>query len=348
MPANPASADKTASAPPVRVAVVGVGHLGSAHARVWNECEGAELVAVADIDGAAAERAVAGTGARAFTDYRDIPDDGEAVSGVVPTQAHREAAEHFRARGCSVLVEKPMTPDSEEGKRLVEAASRSEGIMQVGHIERFNPAVRAAREHMQRPRFIECRRVAPFSFRSQDVDVVFDLMIHDLDIILWLVGADLARVDAVGTPVLLKHEDIANARLVFEGGCVADLTASRVASKAERALRVFQESSYLSIDTMAPRARLFRASNKLASGEIDVSEIAAADLANPKEYLFGELIRVEELPLPDERPLQAELGAFLDAVRAGSRPKVTGEEGLAAVLLAERILAEIRKRPAGG
>ncbi|MHC5053888.1 MAG: Gfo/Idh/MocA family oxidoreductase [Planctomycetota bacterium] len=324
----------------LRVAVAGVGHLGSAHARVYSAMEDVELVAVADVDPAAAERVAAETGAEAVSRLDDIPDV-DAASVVVPTVAHREVAEHFLARGASVFVEKPLAPDSAEAEALLGAASGSKGILQVGHIERFNPAVRAARPHVSRPRFIECRRVAPFSFRSKDIGVVFDLMIHDLDIIQWLVGEPLVRVDAVGTPVLLAHEDVANARLVFEGGCVADLTASRVAAKAERALRIFQESSYVSIDTMAPRARLFKASEKLARGEVDVSAIAPADLDDPREFLFRELISLQELTLPDERPLQAELRAFVDAVRAGGAPEVSGAEGLAAIRLAERVLKEI-------
>jgi predicted dehydrogenase len=326
----------------LRVAVAGVGHLGALHARVYSAMDDVELVAVADVDPAAAERVAAETGSRAVSRLEDVPDV-DAASVVVPTVSHREVAEHFLARGVSVLVEKPMAQDSAEAEALLEAASKSEGILQVGHIERFNPAVRAARPHVSRPRFIECRRVAPFSFRSKDIGVVFDLMIHDLDIIQWLVGEKLVRVDAVGTPVLLAHEDVANARLVFEGGCVADLTASRVAAKAERALRIFQESSYVSIDTMAPRARLFKASEKFARGEVDVSAIAPADLDDPHEFLFRELISLEELPLPDERPLQAELRAFVDSVRSGSDPEVSGAEGLAAVRLAERVLKDIAR-----
>ena len=324
----------------LRVAVAGVGHLGSAHAKVYSAMDDVELVAVADVDAEAAARVTAETGAKACASLDDIPDV-DAVSVVVPTVAHREVAEHFLSRGASVLVEKPMAPDSAEAEALLEAASRAPGILQVGHIERFNSAVRAARPHVSRPRFIECRRVAPFSFRSKDIGVVFDLMIHDLDIIQWLVGEPLVRVDAVGTPVLLRHEDVANARLVFEGGCVADLTASRVAAKAERALRIFQESSYLSIDTMAPRARLFRASEKFARGEVDVSRIAPSDLGDPREFLFKELISLQELELSPERPLQAELRAFADTVRSGGAPEVTGEEGLAAVRLAERVIEGI-------
>jgi predicted dehydrogenase len=325
---------------PLRVAVAGVGHLGSAHARVYAAMDDVELVAVADVDFAAAERIAAETGAKAVSSLGDIPDI-DAASVVVPTVTHREVAEHFLARGASVLVEKPMAQNSAEAEALLEAASKAPGILQVGHIERFNSAVRAAKPHVTRPRFIECRRVSPFSFRSKDIGVVFDLMIHDLDIIQWLVGEPVVRVDAVGTSVLLEHEDVANARLVFEGGCVADLTASRVAAKAERALRIFQESSYLSIDTMTPRARLFKASDKLARGEVDVSAIAPADLDDPREFLFKELISLEELELVPERPLQAELRAFVDSVRSGGPSEVTGEEGLAAVRLAEQVLAGI-------
>jgi len=322
----------------VRVAVVGVGHLGKSHARVYSELEGAEIVAVVDTDPAAASGVADQTGAVALADYTQVPEDVEAVSVVVPTVGHREVAECFLARGTACLVEKPMAPTAAEAERLLQAAERAGALLQVGHVERFNPAVRAARAHVSRPRFIECRRVAPFSFRSKDVGVVFDLMIHDLDLISWLVGERVERVEAVGTPVLLRHEDVANARLVFEGGCVADLTASRVAAKAERALRIFQDASYISIDTMTPRVRVFRPTSKLAAGEIDVSSISPADLEDPKGFLFGKLIEIEEPKLPAEPPLQAELRAFVDAVRTGGEPAVTAREGLNAILLAERVL----------
>jgi predicted dehydrogenase len=333
----------------IRLAVVGVGHLGSAHARVYRDLEGVELVAVCDSDGGKARRCAGETGARALTDYREVPDDAEAVSVVVPTALHREVAEHFLARGKAVLVEKPMAPTSEEAARLLEAAERTGCLLHVGHIERFNPAVRAARPHLVRPRFVECRRVAPFSFRSKDIGVVFDLMIHDLDIISWLVAEPVVRVDAVGKGVLLPHEDVANARLVFEGGCVADLTASRVAAKAERALRIFQDRSYLSIDTLTPRVRLFRPTGRLERGELDVSRIEPGDLEDARDFVFKELIEVKKLDVPPETPLEAELGAFAEAVRTGgAEPEseeaprgVTGREGLEAIRLAETILEQI-------
>jgi predicted dehydrogenase len=263
----------------------------------------------------------------------------------VPTVSHCEVAEHFLARGVACLVEKPLAPSAREAERLVNASTSGGALLQVGHIERFNPAVRAARPHIRRPRFVECRRVAPFSFRSRDIGVVFDLMIHDLDIISWLVGERLTRVEAVGASVLIRgHEDIANARLVFSGGCIADLTASRIAVKAERSLRFFQEASYISIDTAAPSARIMRPTKDLLDGRIDVASIAPDDLTDPRGFLFHKLIEVEQPPLPKEQPLQAELRAFVDSVRKGAPPAVTAEEGLDAIRLAEQILEQIRAR----
>jgi predicted dehydrogenase len=326
----------------LRVAVVGVGHLGRFHARAYREMEGVSLVAVADADAARAEAVAAETHTRGVTDYRDVPDEVEAVSVAVPTASHREVAEHFLARGVACLVEKPMAPSAREAEALLAASRDAGALLQVGHIERFNPAVRAARPYIERPRFIECSRVAPFSFRSKDIGVVFDLMIHDLDIVAWLVGEPLARVDAVGASVLIRgREDIANARLVFEGGCIADLTASRIAVKAERTLRLFQEASYVSIDTAAPSARVMRPTRDLLEGRIDVASIAPGDLTDPRGFLFHKLIEVEQPPLPKEQPLQAELRAFVDSVREGAPPAVTAEEGLEAIRLAERILEQI-------
>lgn len=331
----------------VKVAVVGAGRLGSAHARVYAKLPSAALLAVCDVDPAAAERAAEETGAKAVLDYRNVPDEVEAVSIAVPTALHKQVAEYFLGKGKSVLVEKPLAPRAAEAEDIVkaarEASRRAGATLHVGHVERFNPAVRAALPYLKRPRFIETKRVAPFSFRSKDIGVVFDLMIHDLDLVLAIVGEEPVAVEAAGVAVLLDHEDVANARLVFPSGCVADMTASRVAAKVERAFRVFNDSCYVSIDTLTPRARLFKKSEKLTSGELDVSKLAPDQVGDPKKFLFEELIDLVRLPLPEERPLNAELGSFVEAVASESRSVASGEDAVKAIRVAEKILEKIEK-----
>jgi predicted dehydrogenase len=322
----------------IRTAVVGVGHLGSNHAKVYAAMPDVDLVAVADVDADAAERAAKAAGATAYTDFRQIPDDVQAVSVVVPTVGHREVAEFFMKRGASVFIEKPLAGNVVDAEAIADAAAASSGTVQVGHIERFNPAMRAARPYIEKPLFIECRRVAPFSFRSTDIGVVFDLMIHDLDLVLWLVGKPPVKVDAFGAAILVKREDIVNARITFEGGCVANLTASRLATKPERTIRVFEASRYISIDTAAPRARVAMPSEKMLRGEIDVASISPKDLADPRSFVASEIINMKELELTSEMPLQAELAHFIRRIREGTAPLVGPRDGLAAVRLAEQVL----------
>jgi predicted dehydrogenase len=324
----------------LRVAVVGAGRLGSAHARVYSKLPGCRLVAVADTDAARAEEIAAELGARALFSHRDV-EGVDAVSVATPTVSHREVAEHFLAQGVAVLVEKPMTRTVEEAERLIEVASANGAVLQVGHIERFNPALVAALPHVREPMFIECRRVSPYPFRSTDVGVVHDLMIHDIDIVLHLARSEVVDVAASALRVLSKTEDVANARLVFRSGLVADVTASRVSMKSERKLRIFGRALYVSLDLLARKGLVYRPTEKLLAGEVNVEAMTPADVKDPKAFVFSDLISVKELEVPTAEPLAEELASFLSAARGESPPVVDGAHGLAAIRTAEAILRAV-------
>src|SRR6267143_2647766 len=242
----------------LRIAVVGVGHLGRHHARILASLPGADLVAVVDKRRARAEEIAAANGTRPFVDYREVLGQVDAVTLAVPTELHREIALPFLAAGVPVLVEKPMARSLEEADEMIAAAAGARVALAVGHTERFNPAVAAARPLLADPRFIEVHRLGTFPERSLDIDVVFDLMINDLDVVLSLVKSEVTAIEAVGVPVLTGRVDIANARLKFANGCIANLTASRISRDRVRKIRFFQPMAYLSIDYAAQRIEVWR------------------------------------------------------------------------------------------
>ena len=243
---------------PLRAGVIGVGYLGAFHADKYASLPDAELVAVVDVDHGRADSVAARCRTRADTDYRSLFGHVDCVSLAVPTPLHFALARDCLAHGIDVLVEKPMTEKVSDGRTLVETAEQLGRILQVGHLERFNPAIRALAGIITQPRFIECHRLAPFVERGTDVDVILDLMIHDLDVILSLVQAEVQTVEAVGVPVLSETTDIANARLRFTNGCIANITASRVALKRERKIRLFQADTYVSVDYSEKHVRVCR------------------------------------------------------------------------------------------
>jgi predicted dehydrogenase len=303
----------------VRVGVVGVGALGQHHARVYANLPGATLAGVYDVNPARAAEVAARHGVPAFPDLRELTAAVDAISVAVPTVDHHRVARALLDAGKDVLVEKPMTARLEDAEDLIGLAGKKGAILQVGHIERFNPAVEALRKAALQPRFIEVHRLSPFSPRSLDVDVVLDLMIHDLDIVLCLDGSGAVQVDAVGVPVLTPKVDIANVRLRFASGLIANLTASRVSADKVRKFRVFSPKTYISVDFAARSAQVYR----LVQGE-NGPEIAA-----------------ERTAAPDEEPLQRQLAAFVAAVGARTTPAVTGADGLRALSLAHTILARM-------
>jgi predicted dehydrogenase len=305
---------------PLRVAVIGVGSLGQHHARLLASMPEVDLVAVVDRDAARAAEIAARHGVAAVGDHNALGPEVEAVTVAVPTTAHARVVSDCLRRGLAVLVEKPMTPTVAEAEGLVDLAAQTGCLLAVGHTERFNPVVRAAAGRVREPRFIEAHRLGVFSARSTDVDVVLDLMIHDLDIVLNLVRQPILTLDAVGVHALTDKVDIANARLRFAGGCVANLTASRISTDKVRKLRVFEPNAYLSIDYARQEGLIY-------SLRRDVT---------PRP----EIVR-EALPVEPEEPLLAELRAFVRRAQGEDVPVVTAGEGLAALRAACQILEQI-------
>jgi predicted dehydrogenase len=300
----------------VRVAVIGVGHLGRHHARILSSLEGVELVAVVDTDAGRAAAAATATGASARADFREIFDQVDAVTIAVPTELHRDVALPFLEQGTAVLVEKPMARSLTEADELVAAARASGATLAVGHTERYNPAVAAVLPLVTSPRFIEVHRLGAFPERSLDIDVVFDLMIHDLDIILALVRSEVESIEAVGVPVLTPKYDIANARLRFASGCIANVTASRISKERVRKIRFFQPDAYLSID--------------YAAQEVEGWRLVRREGARPA-------IEGGPLPVARDEPLRRELADFINAVRTKTTPLVDGDAGRRALALATRV-----------
>ena len=300
----------------LRIAVVGVGYLGRHHARILSTLPDVDLVAVVDTNRARADEMAAAHGTRACTDYREMVGQVEAVTLAVPTERHRDMAVTFLAAGIPVLVEKPMARSLAEADAMIDAAKQAGVALAVGHTERFNPAVAAAQSLLTDPRFIEVHRLGTFPERSLDIDVVFDLMIHDLDVVLSLVHADVESIEAVGVPVLTGRVDIANARVRFANGCIANLTASRISRDRVRKIRFFQPAAYVSIDYAAQKVELWR--------------LVKTDGGIP--WIHG-----RDVEVVNEEPLKRELADFVDAVRARRAPAVTGEDGRRALALAERI-----------
>ncbi|HOD49442.1 MAG TPA: Gfo/Idh/MocA family oxidoreductase [Candidatus Hydrogenedentes bacterium] len=315
---------------PIRVAVIGVGHLGYHHARNYAGLDGVELVGVVDTDDTNGAKAANDFQVPHFHDVKDVLALGiDAASVVVPTTLHHEMTLRLIDAGVDVLVEKPIAQDVENASHMVTAAHAAGRILQVGHIERFNGAVRALFDAVERPRFIECHRLSPYPNRGHDVSVVLDLMIHDLEIVLAMDGTQPESVDGVGVPVFSKYEDIANARIRFASGCVANLTCSRVSMDRMRKIRVFAPAMYASTDYSAEEVLIYRKMpGELAPGQ------------NPMD-----LITVESLSVQHEEPLRLELASFIDCVRERTRPVVNGEDALNALKLAQQIIDSMRETP---
>ena len=305
---------------------MGVGALGQHHARVYASMPDATLVGVVDTFPGRAEQVAAPLGTRVFSQYSDLFGKVDAVSVATPTTLHGEIGEQFLNQGVHVLVEKPIAHTLEDADRLIRAAQAKNCVLQVGHLERFNPAVRALREIVRKPRFFEAHRMGLFSPRSLDIDVVLDLMIHDLDIIGLLVGSPVAQVNAVGIAILTNRIDIANARIHFEDGCVANITASRVSMEKIRKLRFFQKQEYISVDYTRQDVSIFSLNRKPGSA---IPEIVSRKLA-PE----------------NKEPLKEELSAFLRAARGESPVECSGEDGRRALVLALQILSQAEKAQA--
>ncbi len=301
-------------------AVVGVGYLGRFHAEKYASSAKATLIGVVDIDEARATEIAASVGVEAFTDYRELFGRVRCVSIAVPTGFHYRVARDFIDAGIDVLVEKPLTADITEARELVRAAKANNVLLQVGHLERFNPAIRRLEGVIKDPKFVECHRLAPFVERGTDVDVVLDLMIHDIDVIASLVRAPVERVEAVGVPVLTDKPDIANARIKFANGCIANVTSSRVSLKRERKIRFFQPDAYISIDYDQRKAQIFYKPAP-GAGWLD--------------------IRHETVEIKEGDALADEIESFLDCVGSRNLPLVGGAEALRALEIASTISSQL-------
>jgi predicted dehydrogenase len=306
----------------MRTAVIGAGYLGRFHAQKYASLPGSTLVGVADPSSQAREAVAAELGVRAFADYRELLGAVDAVSIVTPTPLHYETAKAFLEAGAHVLVEKPMTATIAEAESLIAHARRNGRVLQVGHLERFNAAVQAVQPALKVPRFIESARLAPFKQRGTDVNVVLDLMIHDIDLILSIVRSPVVSVDAIGSSVCSGETDIANARLRFANGCVANATASRVSLKTERKVRLFQDDAYISIDLQQKILTVIRKSTSVAADGM------------PQ-------VAIEENNFEQGDALKDEICAFLHAAATGGTAQVTGEDGLLALRTALTITSQV-------
>ncbi len=311
-----------------RVAVIGVGHFGRIHAAKYAASPHAGLVAVADADAERAGVVAKEFGAEAVSNYRDLAGKVDAVSVAVPTPAHHEVAKFFLESGVHVLVEKPITSAIDEAEELIALAGQRGLTLQVGHLVRFFATDSGLLSAITRPHYIEVIRIAPFAWRGSDVSVVLDLMIHDIDLIVSMVRSNVVRVDAVGSQVLTDHEDIVNARLEFENGCVASITASRVAFRSERRVRVFQPNCFHNVDTLNGRITTIRKPDDMT--------------VTPGAELHASGFDVSETEVSDHDALEAEISAFLNSVVTGEEPVVSGEDGLAALKIAHQIVDSLR------
>jgi predicted dehydrogenase len=322
----------------LRTAVIGAGRMGRLHSRIYHQMDQVELVAIVDQQREKAEALAEQYGGQVCTDPAEIIDRVDAVTIAVPTEAHAWVAEPFLARRIGVLVEKPLAHTLPEARRLLELARQNRAVLQVGYSERFNPVVQAMRRLDIKPRFMEAQRISPYTFRSVDVGVVLDMMIHDIDIVLSLARSPVRDVQAVGVNVLGRHEDLANVRLVFENGCVANLTASRLALKTERKIRVFSEEAYLSLDYLKKTGVMINKTANLDMVQWLREQQAQGGQLDPQNMDWTKLVNVENLDIDDREPLRLEQEAFVQAVREGSRPQVSAEDAVAAMELAERII----------
>ena len=327
----------------LRAAVVGVGHLGKEHARIYDSLGDIDLVAIVDIDKKKVADYAKKYGCDGYTDCNQLYGRIDLASVVVPTMYHCEITKFLLSNAVNVLVEKPMAGSLDEAKKMVEAAKTSGKILQVGHIERFNPVIAALEEMHIVPKFIECHRLSPFTFRSADIGVVFDLMIHDLDIILHLADSPVKRLEACGVSVIAEHEDIANARIVFKNGCVANITSSRVSFQRMRKIRIFSQDAYISLDYGDKKGAIYRKSPRLTLDFVRHSAAAAKSIADLKGYEFKDLLDVRDIEMDDYEPLYKEIESFVHCVWTGEKPVVSGEEGAKAVELAQMVVDAIKK-----
>jgi predicted dehydrogenase len=322
------------SAPKIRCGVVGVGSLGQHHARIYHSLPGAVLTGIYETDDGRAKEVCGRLGCRRFDSLDELGGACEAVSVVVPTDRHATVALPLLARGCHLLIEKPLCASLAEAEEVVAAARSKNCLVQVGHVEHFNPVMAFLEKEVSRPQYITAERLAPYQTRGTEVGVVLDLMIHDIGIVLALVKSPIARIDAIGINVLSKSEDIANARIQFENGCVANLSASRMSLKKAREIRVFQDNAYLSLDFMNQSGHLVRKSDLIALGiKMKIGLVKAGDASS---------VPVHDIPIEKGEPLALELAHFVESVAKARQPKVSAALGKSALEVAIAVTDQIR------
>jgi predicted dehydrogenase len=329
----------------IQTAVIGAGKMGAIHSKVYRDLPQSELVAVVDIDIGKAKKLARKYKCRAFGDCGDILNKVKAVTIATPTVAHYELAKFFIENGIAVMIEKPLASDVGHGREIVELAKKYGVLAAVGHSERCNPVVQAMKRLQISPRFIESTRISPYPFRSTDISVVLDVMIHDIDIILSLAASKVEKVDAVGIGVIdPDKEDICNARIVFENGCIANVTASRLALKTERKVRVFSRQAYLSLDYLGKTGTIIKADTDNIELINKIRQLKKGGMFDLLKTDWTKLVHYEKLQIDDREPLRLEQDSFLKAVAdKGLKPEVSAEEGLAALQCAEMILASAKK-----
>lgn len=334
---------RTAFERPLRVAVIGVGYLGKFHARILSRLEGVQLVGVVDPVAAHREAVAKDCGTQALADWRPLIGNLDAAVVATPTQFHHDVGTELLARGVHLLIEKPLASTVAQADALVAAARQARVVLQVGHVERFNPALALVQPHLDEPKYLTASRLSAFKFRSADIGVVLDLMIHDIDLVLSLVRAPLRSVEALGVSIFGDHEDAATARLTFENGAVAQLEASRCSYESLRRLNVWTPRAFASIDLGGGSARLLRPRDLLVQRAFRVDALSADDAERLKTSLFDELFCDEPLRAEPLDQLTAELTDFVDSIRTGRSPRVPGEQGREALAVAQRVLEAVAR-----
>jgi len=327
----------------LRMGVVGSGALGRHHARIYSQLPSTELIGVADTNADRGQAVAKASGSRWCADYRELFGRLDAVSIAVPTEVHHRVALAFLEQGIATMVEKPLASTAGQAAEIVDAANGAGATLQVGHIERFNPAFQEARLLIQNPKYIRSERVSPYAFRSTDIGVVLDMMIHDIDLVLDLANAPLESVEAFGISVLGENEDCAQARLTFANGCIADLAANRVSPTTRRAMQVWSETGCVNLDFGSREVIHYAPSDRLLSGQsvLERARKPAADIDQLKAAIFTEYVQIERPQVSAADALIAELSSFVECVASGKQPLVDGRAALAAMRAAERVLQSI-------
>ncbi|MFI4874587.1 MAG: Gfo/Idh/MocA family oxidoreductase [Blastopirellula sp. JB062] len=326
-----------------RLAVIGAGHLGKIHARLAKQTAGLDLVAIVDPIAAAREASAAENEVAAYAAHHEIVDQIDAAIIATPTQYHFEVAADLLTRGVDLLIEKPITLSATDADRLIRLAKEHNRVLQVGHVERFNPAFVAAAQRIDRPRYIEAARTSGYSFRSVDIGVTLDLMIHDIDLALSLADSAVADVTAVGATLFGPHEDMVQARLTFENGCVANLTASRSSFSPRREMKVFHAGGFVQIDMGTRKLQTIAPDARLAADDFDVHALPQAEKDHIRQHLFESLLPLEEVELPATNAIADEQADFVHAIETGESPRVDGTSARNAVEVADRVAQCIQR-----